>query len=82
MTPKQELKLITDRLEAAGKGIILFHDTKRQTAAMLPAFLRYLQANHYRVVHLVPAGATTPAGGSKAGIDGSKAGNPVRNQTN
>ena len=28
MTPKQELKLITDRLEAAGKGIILFHDTK------------------------------------------------------
>ena len=55
MTPKEELKLITDRLEIAGKGIILFHDPKAQTAAMLPAFLRYLRDNHYRVVHLVPA---------------------------
>ena len=26
---------------------------------MLPAFLRYLRDNHYRVVHLVPAGAKT-----------------------
>jgi len=55
MTPKQELKLITDRLEIARKGIILFHDTKAQTAAMLPAFLRYLRDNGYHVVHLVPA---------------------------
>src|SRR3984885_4781948 len=28
MTPKQELTLIVDRLKIAGKGIILFHDTK------------------------------------------------------
>jgi len=55
MTPKQELKLITDRLKVAGKGIILFHDSKAQTAAMLPAFLRYLKDNHYHVVHLVAA---------------------------
>jgi peptidoglycan/xylan/chitin deacetylase (PgdA/CDA1 family) len=55
MTPKQELELITLRLENAGKGIILFHDTKAQTAAMLPAFLRYLRDNGYHVVHLVPA---------------------------
>ena len=55
MTPKQELKLITDRLKAAGKGIILFHDPKVQTAAMLPAFLHYLKDNGYRVVHLVSA---------------------------
>jgi peptidoglycan/xylan/chitin deacetylase (PgdA/CDA1 family) len=55
MTPKQELKLIIDRLKAVGKGIILFHDPKAQTAAMLPAFLRYLRDNHYRVVHVVPA---------------------------
>jgi len=55
MTPKQELKLITDRLDIAGKGIILLHDSKARTAAMLPAFLRYLADNHYRVVHLVPA---------------------------
>jgi peptidoglycan/xylan/chitin deacetylase (PgdA/CDA1 family) len=57
MTPKQELKLITDRLELARKGIILFHDTKARTAAMLPAFLRYLRDNQYRVVHVVPASA-------------------------
>jgi len=55
MTPKQELMLITDRLKIARKGIILFHDTKARTADMLPAFLRYLRDNRYRVVHVVPA---------------------------
>src|SRR6202045_3755765 len=58
MTPKQELKLLIDRLKAARKVIILLHDPKAQTAAMLPAFLRYLRDNHYRVVHLVPAAPT------------------------
>jgi peptidoglycan/xylan/chitin deacetylase (PgdA/CDA1 family) len=57
MTPGQELKLLIDRLKSAGKGIILLHDTKARTAAMLPAFLRYLRDNHYAVVHLVPAGS-------------------------
>ncbi len=55
MAPKQQLKLLTDRLKHARKGIILLHDPKAQTAAMLPDFLRYLKDNHYRVVHLVPA---------------------------
>ena len=59
MTPAQQLKLLTERLQIARKGIILLHDPKAQTAAMLPAFLRYLRDNHYRVVHLVPAGAKT-----------------------
>lgn len=59
MTPQQELKLITERLAADRKGIILFHDPKAQTAAMLPAFLRYLRDNHYRVVHVVPAALQT-----------------------
>jgi peptidoglycan/xylan/chitin deacetylase (PgdA/CDA1 family) len=62
MTPNQELKLITDRLENAHKGIILFHDSKARTAAMLPTFLRYLRDHHYRVVHLVPAGPAARAG--------------------
>jgi peptidoglycan/xylan/chitin deacetylase (PgdA/CDA1 family) len=62
MTPAQQLKLLTDRLQVARKGIILLHDPKGQTAAMLPAFLRYLRDNHYRVVHLVPADAKTVAG--------------------
>src|SRR5450631_670029 len=56
MTPKHELKLIIDRLKVARKGIILLHDPKARTAAMLPDFLRYLKDNHYRVVHLVPTG--------------------------
>jgi peptidoglycan/xylan/chitin deacetylase (PgdA/CDA1 family) len=54
MTPEQELKLLTGRLEAAGRGIVLLHDPKAQTAAMLPAFLRYLKEHNYRVVHVVP----------------------------
>jgi peptidoglycan/xylan/chitin deacetylase (PgdA/CDA1 family) len=61
MTPAQQLKLLTERLQIARKGIILLHDPKAQTAAMLPAFLRYLRDNRYRVVHLVPAGAKTVA---------------------
>jgi peptidoglycan/xylan/chitin deacetylase (PgdA/CDA1 family) len=59
MTPAQQLKLLTERLQFARKGIILLHDPKAQTAAMLPALLRYLRDNRYRVVHLVPAGAKT-----------------------
>ncbi|MGL9617081.1 polysaccharide deacetylase family protein [Bradyrhizobium sp. U531] len=56
MTPEQELKLVTERLAASGKGIILFHDPKARTAAIMPAFLRYLRENGFRVVHIVPAG--------------------------
>jgi peptidoglycan/xylan/chitin deacetylase (PgdA/CDA1 family) len=54
MTPKQELALLIKRLKVTNRGIILLHDPKAQTAAMLPAFLRYLRDNHYQVVHLVP----------------------------
>jgi peptidoglycan/xylan/chitin deacetylase (PgdA/CDA1 family) len=53
MTPEQQLQLLTERLDAEGKGIILLHDTKAQTAKMLPEFLRYLKRNGYKVVHLV-----------------------------
>jgi peptidoglycan/xylan/chitin deacetylase (PgdA/CDA1 family) len=60
MTPKQELKRTIDRLRIARKGIILFHDPKARTAAMLPAFLRYLRDNHYRVVHVVAAAPHPP----------------------
>jgi hypothetical protein len=31
---------------------------------MLPAFLRYLRENHYRVVHLVPAAAVVDSDGA------------------
>jgi hypothetical protein len=54
MTPKQEFNLLVKRLRAARKGIILLHDSKARTAAMLPAFLRYLRDNDYHVVHVAP----------------------------
>jgi peptidoglycan-N-acetylglucosamine deacetylase len=53
MTPQRELLLVMQRLEANRGGIVLFHDTKRQTAAMLPAFLHNLKAHGYRIVHVV-----------------------------
>jgi len=37
MTPKRELKLITNKLKAARKGIILFHDPNGGHAAGLLA---------------------------------------------
>ena len=54
MTPKVQLKLLIKRLQATRKGIILLHDPKAQTMAMLPAFLRDLRDHSYPVVHLVP----------------------------
>jgi peptidoglycan-N-acetylglucosamine deacetylase len=57
MTPAQELNLVQGRLEAAHGGIVLFHDTKQQTAVMVPALLRYLKAGGYRVVHVVGPGS-------------------------
>jgi peptidoglycan/xylan/chitin deacetylase (PgdA/CDA1 family) len=54
MTPQQELGLVLSRLDATGGGIILFHDTKVQTAAMIPAFLQALHTRGYSVVHVVP----------------------------
>lgn len=56
MSPNQELQLILARIERSGGGIVLLHDTKSQTAQMLPAFLRELKRRGYRIVHVVPAG--------------------------
>jgi peptidoglycan-N-acetylglucosamine deacetylase len=56
MSPAMQLHLVMQRLEQEGRGIILFHDTKPQTAAMLPQFLAELKAKGYRVVHIVPGG--------------------------
>jgi peptidoglycan-N-acetylglucosamine deacetylase len=61
MTPDQELRLLLGRIEKIGRGIVLLHDTKRQTAQMLPALLRELKRRGYRIVHVVPAKAAAPA---------------------
>jgi peptidoglycan/xylan/chitin deacetylase (PgdA/CDA1 family) len=71
MTPGQELTLVTGRMEKARRGIVLFHDTHAQTAAMIPDFLRTLKRQRKTVAHIVPGpgGPVTlpaPAGWTKS----------------
>jgi peptidoglycan/xylan/chitin deacetylase (PgdA/CDA1 family) len=60
MTPSQQLHQATARLAASGGGIMLMHDTKRSTAAMLPALLGWMKSHGFRIVHVVPGAAGTP----------------------
>ena len=55
MTPDFEFKRLMRRIDKAGRGIVLLHDTKAETARMLPAFLRALKKGGYHIVHVVPA---------------------------
>jgi hypothetical protein len=59
---------LADRLEAAAKDIIVLHDPEPQTATMLPAFLRYLRDNRYRVVHVI----SKESAGQRLKPDGTK----------
>src|SRR5665213_2639100 len=43
------------RNEKSRRGIVLLHDTKAQTANMLPALLRALKKRGYHIVHVEPA---------------------------
>ena len=61
MSSDVELQLILARIDKIGRGIVLLHDTKRQTAEMLPAFLRELKRRGYHIVHVVPAKTALPA---------------------
>ncbi len=90
MTPQEELDLLMGRLRRSGGGIILLHDTKKQTADMIPALLAALKAEGFQLVHVVPGDAPpalkqAPAGWTsetdatlrKMGIEGPrKAGAP------
>ena len=75
MTPQAELDLVMGRLEQAGKGIILFHDSKASTAKMLPDFLRALKAKGFKVVHMVAGAGPTPV--EKAGPDWKSTTEPI-----
>jgi hypothetical protein len=46
------------RLEAKGRGILLFHDIHEHTVQALPEILKELKRNGYKVVQIVPANAT------------------------
>jgi peptidoglycan/xylan/chitin deacetylase (PgdA/CDA1 family) len=60
MTPEAQLTLLLDRVEKNGRGIVLMHDIKRQTAAMLPNFLRQLKKRGFSIVHIVPGMSAAP----------------------
>lgn len=49
-----------DRLELAGKGVVLFHDVHARTAAAMPDFLRGLKKRGFKVVHVVAANPNAP----------------------
>jgi peptidoglycan-N-acetylglucosamine deacetylase len=53
MGPNEQLGLLMGRVKRARKGIILMHDVRAQTAAMLPSLLRALRTSGFRVVHAV-----------------------------
>ena len=55
MTPEHERERVMTLLEKAPhhNGILLFHDTRPSTAAMLPGLLAELRAKGYTVAHIV-----------------------------
>lgn len=67
MTPKAELDLVLSRLEASKGGVLLMHDSKAQTAAMLPQLLRELKQRGFSVAHLVVGDAPPPLRAAPAG---------------
>lgn len=59
-TPEGQLELTMKRLEAKRGGILLLHDIRAQTVAMLPMLLRRLKQQGYKIIHLQP-GSVKPA---------------------
>lgn len=59
-TTAAEQALLMGRLEKVGRGIILLHDIKPQTVAMLPGFFAALKAAHFKVVALTLGRGPTP----------------------
>lgn len=49
------LKNTIARVEAAGRGVLLFHDIQRKTAEIMPQLLRELYTRGYSIVLLQPA---------------------------
>jgi peptidoglycan/xylan/chitin deacetylase (PgdA/CDA1 family) len=69
MAPATQLALVMGRLRRARRGIVLFHDTQAQTAAMLPGFLAALAQEGFRIAHTTEGSGRTqtlpaPAGWS------------------
>jgi peptidoglycan/xylan/chitin deacetylase (PgdA/CDA1 family) len=58
--PQQVIRSVMTKLMMHGKGIVLMHDFQRQTAAAMPELLRQLNANGFKVVHIVARAPVTP----------------------
>ena len=56
ISPEEVVRRPIERLEAAGRGIVLFHDIQPRTVSALPVFLRELKQRGFKVVHIAPAG--------------------------
>jgi peptidoglycan/xylan/chitin deacetylase (PgdA/CDA1 family) len=52
--PEQVINSVMSQLERRGKGIVLLHDSHRNTAEALPELLRQLKLAGYKIVHMVP----------------------------
>lgn len=59
-TPEDQLELTMRRLAATRGGILLLHDIRAQTVDMLPALLRRLKREGYKIAHIQP-GPNKPA---------------------
>jgi len=59
-TPDAERERLLRRIDKIGRGIVLLHDTRGQTARMLPGLLKALKTRGYRIVHVVPGGGAPP----------------------
>ena len=66
-TPEHQLTLTLSRLRAARGGIVLFHDTRDQTARMIGPFLAALKTEGFRVVHMVAGSGTAATTAAKPG---------------
>jgi peptidoglycan/xylan/chitin deacetylase (PgdA/CDA1 family) len=67
LTPEAQLALVMQRVETEGRGVILFHDTRKQTSSMLHAFLQRLKQRGFRVAHVVPGADERPLRPAKPG---------------
>jgi peptidoglycan/xylan/chitin deacetylase (PgdA/CDA1 family) len=57
ISPAEVARRPLERLEQAGRGILLLHDIHARTVAALPELLKGLKQRGFKVVHVVQAGA-------------------------
>jgi peptidoglycan/xylan/chitin deacetylase (PgdA/CDA1 family) len=53
------VRRVMAQLDRRGRGVILMHDIKRNTASMLPALLDALEEKGYSIVHLIPSSSAS-----------------------